>query len=1660
MGDDSLNIVLQGNSEQATQAIDETVVSLEKLYATLGKNNGVSTFVNNMNQIKQSLASITNLNADTSKLTVALNSIKNSTNFKIPASLANNLQTLITSLNQFSNVNGAVELAKAIKALSEVSNGRTLSKTWSNNIGLIIDQVQRIDAETIDKLKVFSDNLSKLSSVSKSNLGYYGNHIKKISESLKGLETIDLSSLTQYMTQLNNIMTPLSETMKNVGAGFSSIPKELGKVSTSFTKHNGSIHQTYNLFTRLDNSISTLIGSARQLFGVWAIGQQFVGRANQYVEAVNLFDVAMGSASESAHDFIMELKELMGIDPTKFMQAQGTFKMIATGYGIAEEQANIMSKQLTQLAYDASSYFNIGIEESMKRFQSAISGQIEPVRRLGYAIDQTALQQVALNMGITESVTNMSQAEKTLVRYYALMTQNVKVQGDLARTVVSPANAMKMFNETIQQVGIAIGQILTPVIMTVLPYLRAFAEVLIEVAQAVAQFLGYELPKIDLSTMSISPADVEPIEDLSEGIGNVGKGFDRAKSKAKEFKNFLLGFDELNVIPDTPETPTSSGGAGGGAGGGIGIGKPKKGKGLFDNFKLPEYDFLKGFDKSVRKQIDRIKDQIRSLFDYIAKFKPFLESFGKVMMMALGANWLLGFLQKLFPAMTPVIEKLQAIVQISLGAWLAASTSQKAWYDLGRGVSTVGEALINTAVGWGSGAFLVATGLKQIFTTLKGWQAGVIGIVVTGILSIIAAIDGWNQAKADEMAEFLNQKFFETTEGGTSLKELGDAFENMTNNIIVANPKLHESAEAFSTFSEKADMAKETVDKLGEAFTQGLISPEEFSSQLVSTIDTFISSSQSSLESARSMILNSVGTVWEEGLEKAGIALPELSGIIEKTFQDSEKPLRDYKQAVHDLTVQYREDKDRDKWLAGITKAQEEYAKTKVSVDEVAIAQSNMENIFKSIDWSSETAMDDFFKRITNVYNESKDEINKSADEMAESLEYTKGLALSMGDEESVKKLDIAIQGIRTQQQISLAELEKSTVEFGRNSISSIVNQFGTVIEGSTKDIENWDLGFSFEAKYSHVADQLSSFLTNENGVGNKVKTGFNKMLSDVGINAEFKTEEILGNFRETWENGLTNGTFDENTFKNATLMSDLNTLFGKAGDVVDINISDVQSRISNGILNQESLKKQAEALGMSTDIFTNEIKNNQPKVEEAGKQLGESVPNNIADGVSSSENVEKVKGATKEVADYVNHSLVEYIGDKPTMAGADVANDFSNGINNSDSLNQAKDSSSQLADKAYEGIEYNLNGKSNVFNITGQEAVKSYIDAFNDKALMGKLDSAVKNFADATYNAMNDNLFKGEDKFAKLGDQSITSFVNSFSNQQNTAKINSSLSTYANDIIKSLDNELFNAGGNKFQKLGDKAITSFAGSFSQGRNQTTIRDSVNTLGTLVYTTLNNKLLNDGGKNHIQTVGNAVTNQLVNHFNNGDVRSALKSSTEGYINGALSGMSYAVANSGVVGAFNNMANRIRSVFVALGQDLATSFNDTLFSISRSVNSMRVSSYNGRGRANFTLADQFAGSIPMRYYANGGFPDSAEIFIAKENGYPEMVGKIGKRTAVANNDQITEAIAQAVYPAVYRAMTDSANNGKGNGDVVVSIDGREIARAVKREENRQYMRGNR
>ena len=106
-------------------------------------------------------------------------------------------------------------------------------------------------------------------------------------------------------------------------------------------------------------------------------------------------------------------KDIMGIDPAEWMKNQGVFNTIITGFGVAGDKAAYMSKNLTQLAYDLSSFYNISFAESMQKVQSGIAGELEPLRRLGYDLSVARLEQERLNLGIDKSVSSMTQAEKS-----------------------------------------------------------------------------------------------------------------------------------------------------------------------------------------------------------------------------------------------------------------------------------------------------------------------------------------------------------------------------------------------------------------------------------------------------------------------------------------------------------------------------------------------------------------------------------------------------------------------------------------------------------------------------------------------------------------------------------------------------------------------------------------------------------------------------------------------------------------------------------------------------------------------------------------------------------------------------------------------------------------------------------------------------------------------------------------------------------------------------------------------------------------------------------------------------------------------------------------------------------------------------------------------
>ena len=364
------------------------------------------------------------------------------------------------------------------------------------------------------------------------------------------------------------------------GAGLSAVSNEMKKlqnISIGLSSSNNSSATSFGKLATKVTAAAYTLKKGTQLIASW------INESNEYVENVNLFTVSMGQYAAEAQKYAEKVGEVMGIDPSDWMRNQGVFMTLATGFGVAGDRANAMSQQLTQLGYDLSSFFNISVEEAMSKLKSGFSGELEPLRNLGYDLSQAKLEAIALSLGIDKSVSSMTQAEKSQLRYYAIMTQVTTAQGDMARTLDAPANQLRIFKAQVTQAARALGNIFIPILNKLIPYAIAAAKVIRILANAVASLFGFSLPEMDTSTLG----------NVSSGAGEIAEEFDSAAGSAAKLKKTLLGIDELNVMSDT----SSSGGAGD-----MGVGG-----GSFD-FDLPTYDFI---GETISGRVNEIVEKMK-----------------------------------------------------------------------------------------------------------------------------------------------------------------------------------------------------------------------------------------------------------------------------------------------------------------------------------------------------------------------------------------------------------------------------------------------------------------------------------------------------------------------------------------------------------------------------------------------------------------------------------------------------------------------------------------------------------------------------------------------------------------------------------------------------------------------------------------------------------------------------------------------------------------------------------------------------------------------------------------------------------------------------------------------------------------------------------------
>lgn len=512
------------------------------------------------------------------------------------------LSNSLKGLNSGDASQKITRLTNALTALSQVGNVK-ISSSIANQLTAINTALAGLKWTDGDKLTSLANGLRPLSELGKANMTTFINQLSKLPKVIEDLEAADIDKFTQQMTALAAAMKPFADEMQKVSNGFSAFPSKIQKLITSTEKYNASARKATSTTGKFTSGLKAL-NVAAVAITFRKIGHfiaQAVTESNKYQEDLNLFTVALGQYAAEAQNYAEKVSDVMGIDPAQWLRNQGVFNTLLTGFGDTAERAQLMSQNLTQLGYDISSFFNISIEDAMQKLQSGISGELEPLRRLGYDLSQARLEQTALNLGIKESVANMTQAEKAELRYYAIMTQVTTAQGDMARTLEAPANQLRILQAQLTQAARAIGNIFIPALNAILPYAIAVVQVIREIANALANLAGFKLTEVDYSG----------VNSAAVGAGSLADNLDDAAGAAKKLKQYTAGFDELNVF--APNTGSGSGASAGGAGG-------------FD-FDLPTYDFL---GDAVQTRIGEIKKMIE---DTLAEITTIVSGF----MLAVGA---------------------------------------------------------------------------------------------------------------------------------------------------------------------------------------------------------------------------------------------------------------------------------------------------------------------------------------------------------------------------------------------------------------------------------------------------------------------------------------------------------------------------------------------------------------------------------------------------------------------------------------------------------------------------------------------------------------------------------------------------------------------------------------------------------------------------------------------------------------------------------------------------------------------------------------------------------------------------------------------------------------------------------------------------------------
>ena len=753
---DSLQIEINSSAQSAQNGIDALAASLDKLANATKNYAGLDALSKKLERFGASIRSIDSTGLK--QVGEALNALKGMENIKLSSTLGKQISEIATAAQGISGgtISNLRMLAPALSSLSSVRDVR-ISSTIGKGIAEVASAASSINVAELSKIAEMSQAIASLASIrdiriSSSlahqivelgaaatqlqgvDLSVFGNlaeklhplseldktanlsatlaQLKKLPEIMAELDSADLDAFEQNIQRVTTALASLATQMNAVSNGFTNFPRRIQQVAESTqqaTTAAGRVGSSYMDVYAAFRMVSSMMRSITGTIAKW------ITKSNEYIEDVNLFTASLGQYAQKAQEYAEKVGELAGIDPGEWMRAQGIFYNLADGFGIASDRAYTMSQQLTQLSYDLASFYNLSVNDTMLKVRGGLSGEIEMMRQLGVDLSVAAMQERATALGITQKVTAMSQAEKAQLRYLIMMERTTTAQNDMARTLNTPANQLRVLSAQAMQAARALGNAFIPVLNVVLPIAIAAAKAVRLLAASIASLFGYSLPEVDYSGI---------ISDVSAGAGDLSDNLGSAGDNAKKLKKALMKFDEINQFPQK-----SGGGGGGGSGGG--------GLGGFD-FDLPTYDFLDGL---VSSRADAIFSKIKPIIEWMQ------EHIGEILGLveAIGASLLLWKVAKtVIPDLGTIRKDLSALngfvisgIMVIINAVLTYKFNKK-YIETGRAGYLVDDAIANGLSSYLVGKIIAHT----LHSTAAGQFAAAINLTISAAVGLVAVWNG------------------------------------------------------------------------------------------------------------------------------------------------------------------------------------------------------------------------------------------------------------------------------------------------------------------------------------------------------------------------------------------------------------------------------------------------------------------------------------------------------------------------------------------------------------------------------------------------------------------------------------------------------------------------------------------------------------------------------------------------------------------------------------------------------------------------------------------------------------------------------------------------------------------------------------------------------